>query len=335
MAADGSRKLVATPSLRQPAGRSSRGVRAGAPLRSGLAGAARAVRRPAGPAWGADGHARETGARPRPRLASRTSAQPAPPPVPPAPPRLPPSRDASYRLRALGGLAASLAVVNAAAWFWPNGLGPDAPEIPDARPREQIVIELVEPTRQPPPTTPFPPAPPPPPAPSDAPPVEVPDERLIEDLDLPIPSVAPPVPQPDAPRAAGPPAPPAPPAPPPPRPGPVAPPSDRIVDRPQRSPRIVKTSPPVCPPDVRRAGETVEARVRVLVSQKGQVETAEIEGRTVTDRRDRSQAVPALPYGLDGAMLEAARRHLFRPARDGDASVRSYTTLTLRCSAGE
>ena len=252
--------------------------------------------------------------------------------MPAPPPRLSPSRDASYRVRALGGLASSLAVVNAAMWFWPSALTLDAPEIPDAQPRERIVIELVEPTRQPPPATPFPPAPPPPPAPRDTPPVEVPDERILEELDLPIPSAAPPLPQPDAPRAAGPPAPPAPP--PPPRPGPVAPPSDRIVDRPQRSPRIVKTSPPVCPPDVRRAGETVEARVRVLVSQKGQVERAEIESRTVTDRRDESRTVAALPYGLDAAMLAAARRHLFRPARDSDTRVRSYTTLTLRCSAG-
>lgn len=105
------------------------------------------------------------------------------------------------------------------------------------------------------------------------------------------------------------------------------------MERPQRSPRIVRTSPPVCPAEVSRDKVTVRARVRVLVSQGGQVEEAEIVERTVTDRRDREQTVAALPYGLDAAVLDAARRHLFRPARDDDQRVRSYTTITLQCSS--
>ena len=95
----------------------------------------------------------------------------------------------------------------------------------------------------------------------------------------------------------------------------------------------MKTSPPVCPADVRRDGVNVSARIRVLVSQGGQVEDAEIVERTVTDRRDRQETVSSLPYGLDAAMLDAARRHLFRPARDADQQVRSYTTVTVRCTS--
>lgn len=247
---------------------------------------------------------------------------------------LPSSRhNAPYRIRILAGLATSLAAANLAVGLWPERPLREPPEIRDARPREQIVIEMIEPTRQPPPSE-QPPAPPPPPV-ADLPPVEVPDEQILREIEreIPLRTDAPPLPEATTPT--GPPAPPAPPAPPTPPPGPPgpSPSSDRIVERPQRSPRIVRTSPPVCPPDVRRDGVTVTARVRTLVSQGGQVETAEITERTVTDRRGREQAVATLPYNLDAAVLEAARRHLFRPAQDGEQRVRSYTTLTLRCSA--
>lgn len=237
-----------------------------------------------------------------------------------------------YRIRALSALATSLLVLNGAFWLWPSGLLPDAPEIRDRTPQAPIVLELIEPTRQPPPTTPFPPTPPPPPPPTDLPPEEVPDEEVIEELDIPIRSVAPPVPQPVA-QPNAPPAPPAPPSPPPSLPSTPTQGSDAIVDRPQRSPRIVRTSPPVCPDEVSRDKVTVRARVRVLVSQGGQVQEAEIVERTVTDRRDREEVVTTLPYGLDAAVLDAARRHLFRPARDNDQRVRSYTTITLQCSS--
>ncbi len=243
----------------------------------------------------------------------------------PAPSR-PPRRGRTSATLALACLAASLLVVNAAFLLWPNldlapgGMPTEAPAA------EAVVLEFVEPTTQPPPPANLPP-PPPPPVDSELPPVEVPDEEIIEEIvqDLPIPTLpARPSPAPSAPSVPGPTALPA--APGPPGPGPAA---NRIVERPERSPRLVRASLPVYPPQAQREGIRARATVRVLISEGGQVVDATITERVLIGRSDEETVVPSLPYGLEDAALDAARRHLFRPARDDGERVRAYAVISL------
>ncbi len=189
---------------------------------------------------------------------------------------------------------------------------------------------MIEPTRQPPPPANPRPAPPPPPVTPDRAPVEVPDERLVEeivrDLELPAPPAPRPSPRP-APRAS----PVArPPAPGPPAPVPSAPPpaADRIVERPERSPRLSGQALPVYPRDASVSGFRGSARVRVLVSAGGQVTDAEVVQRVTFDG-NREVGVAAFPPEFDAAILEAARRHVFRPARDGGERVRAYAFISV------
>lgn len=229
----------------------------------------------------------------------------------------------------LACLAASLLVVNAAFVLWPNvDLAPDVTPSAPTQP-ETITLQFIEPTRQPPPPAYIPPAPPPPTT-SDLPPEEVPDEQIVEQIvrDLPLPT--PPVPTmtarpaPSAPTLPGPPSLPAPPAPPGPPPA-----ATRIVERPERSPRLVRASLPVYPAQAQREGVRARATVRVLISEGGQVLDATVTERVLLDKRDEETVVASLPYGLEAAALDAARRHLFRPARDDGERVRAWAVISL------
>lgn len=244
---------------------------------------------------------------------------------------LPSRRDRHAPTRALAALAASLAAVDAAFLLWPQvTFGPDLPTA--LPPREQVVIEMIEPTRQPPPPAYIPPAPPPLASTSDLPPVEVPDARIVEEIvrEVDIPASA-------APRPAAPsptprpalPAPPAPPGPPPPGPPAGAPPAaDRIVERPDRSPSLRGQALPVYPRSASRSGFRGRARVRVLVNAGGRVTEAEIVERTVFDG-GRETPSASFPPEFDAAVLEAARRHVFSPARDDGERVRAYAFLSI------
>ena len=223
---------------------------------------------------------------------------------------------------ALACLAASLLVVDAAFLLWP-GSGPTVYG-PEATPaREQITLEMVEITEQPPPPGSLPP---PPPVAADLPPVEVPDNRVIEEVieDLPIrlPPVETPAPRP---TRVAPPGPPGPPAPPPPTPpGPSAA-STRIVEQPDRSPRTVQISLPVYPPDAN--GARARVRLKVLISEGGQVLDSEIVERVLLD--DGEAVVRSLPASMEAEAHAAARRHVFRPGRDDGERIRAYAFITL------
>ena len=88
------------------------------------------------------------GGRAQARILPRTrSGLPDRPALPPPPSR----RDRHAPTRALACLAASLLLVNGAFLLWPEvDLGPDLPR--EAPVREQVVFEMIEPTRQPPPS---------------------------------------------------------------------------------------------------------------------------------------------------------------------------------------
>lgn len=225
---------------------------------------------------------------------------------------------------ALACLAASLLAVDAAFVLWPDR-GGEARVLAPPPAREQVVLEMVEVTEQPPPPVDLPSAPPP----IDAtfPPEEVPDERVVEDVLPDLPLRLPPTPAPTSATAR--PGPPAPPGPPPPTPPAPPPPSTRIVDSPDQSPRLVRASLPVYPSAAQREGVRARAQVRVLISEGGQVLDAEIIERVLLDGRGAETTVVTLPFGLEAAALDAARRHQFRPARDDGDRVRAYAVLSL------
>lgn len=248
------------------------------------------------------------------------------------PARLPPPpshRDRHAPTRALAALAASLVVVNGAFLLWPDvDLSPDLPR--DVAPREQVALQFIEPTRQPPPAANLPPAPPPPTT-SDLPPVEVPDEvieeEILRDLTLPPPPVPSPRPATRSARPA-PPAPPGPIGPPPPAPAAPPPAADRIVEAPDRSPSLSGQALPVYPRNTSVSDFRGRARVRVLVNAGGRVTDAEILERAEF-RSGREVAVASFPPEFDASILEAARRHVFRPARDDGERVRSYAYISV------
>jgi len=109
--------------------------------------------------------------------------------------------------------------------------------------------------------------------------------------------------------------------------GPATPPP--IVRDPDRAPFCANQTFPVWPEAARREGYRARARVELLVNAGGQVQEARIVERMRLGRGDREESVPSLPYGIDDAMLRAARASRCRPARQAGAAVTSYATITL------
>ena len=85
---------------------------------------------------------------------------------------------------------------------------------------------------------------------------------------------------------------------------------------------------PVYPRSEQGSGFRGRARVRVLVGSGGQVTDAEIVER-VRIERGRETPVASFPAVFDAAILDAARRSLFSPARDDGQRVRAYTFVTI------
>ena len=173
---------------------------------------------------------------------------------------------------------------------------------------------MIQPAQQ---TRQAPTAPPPPPPP--LPPVEVPDYTEIPDEPLDYeqreanPDPAPPL---DAP--------PAPPGPPVSSAGPTG-----FVERPQRLPIPSQYSYPAFTAE---AQDKVRARisVEVLVDERGRVAEAAVVERLLVGRGDEERPVASLGYGIEEAVLEAARAYRFRPARHEGKPVSTRTTIGFK-----
>lgn len=231
------------------------------------------------------------------------------------------------RLRGLISLAVSLLVVLALFKFWPMPtVGNDTSgRFADVRPQEVIELELIERTDQ---NQTIPSTPPPPPQEVFLPPIEVPDERIIEErvreleMSLPSPNSVPSAPPSPPPGPVGPPQPP--PTSPPPQP--------TLVRSPDRSPVPVRFSEPAYPQAARDDGVRARVRIEVLVDELGRVQETRIIERVRIGRGDREEHVDSLPYGIDQSALDAAQRYQFRPARHEGRAVQSYTIIT--CNFG-
>ena len=95
-------------------------------------------------------------------------------------------------------------------------------------------------------------------------------------------------------------------------------------------PKAVRFVEPEYTREARRKRVRAEVVVEVLVDDKGRVQETSIEERFILDDDDGSKTpVAEVGYGLDEAAVSAAKRWIFRPARENGRAVASYTTLTF------
>ena len=207
-----------------------------------------------------------------------------------------------YRVRFLSCLVASLLLVVATVRLWPplseKAIGPAYP----VRAQEVIDIEEIQQTSQRNQK-------PPPPAPAI--PIAVPDETVLEDVELDL-SDNLSVERPEVGRA--------------PDPGPV----EERPAGPTVGPKTVRFVEPEYTREARRKRVRAELVVKVLVDEKGQVRETEILERFLLDKEGEGKTpVEMLGYGLEEAAIAAAERWVFRPARRDGRPVPAYTTLTF------
>lgn len=211
-----------------------------------------------------------------------------------------------YRTRLLACVTASLLLAISAVRFWPN-----AEEASDLRPvyrvaeQETIEIDEIQPTRQ----AASAPAPPAPPIP-----IVVPDDQVLEDVELDFTDGLLPI---DAPGEE------------------ASPEGTSAVTRASASgvtagPKTVRFVEPEYTKEARRKRIRAELVVRVLVNEQGRVEQSTIVERFLLgDDGSAKQPVEMLGYGLEEAALSAADRWMFRPARKDGKPVASHTVLTF------
>ncbi len=218
----------------------------------------------------------------------------------------------AYRPRILGALAASLLALVVAFRLWPVPDAEPLREVYAPPPKEAVVLEEIVPTRQ------VEQAPPPP---APLPPIEVPDDVEVEEIDLPeLDLDFNPGPTPVPPPVEAP-------------PGPVESEGDDVpafVEDAEVRPRVVRAVVPDYPQEAERRDIRARVAVRVLVDRQGRVEEAEIVDRIRLDKKDREERVAELGYGIEEAVLAAARELRFRPGRERGQPVRTYTVVTLR-----
>lgn len=210
----------------------------------------------------------------------------------------------AYPVRMAWAVVASLLLAIAAFRWWPAPATDSGPVVFDTRARDVISVEEIQPTRQQQNR-------PPPPAP--VPPVVVPDDVDLPDVELELTDAMPvDLPVENA------------------RPGIPAPPSSGRV-QPDAGPRPVRIVEPEYTEEARRRKIRAEVLVEVLVNVRGRVAEARITERWIVkgDEESDRERVAALGYGLEEAVVSAAREWMFRPARQEGRPVESWTTLTF------
>lgn len=216
------------------------------------------------------------------------------------------SRLESYRLRVLLSTAAALLVLITFVKLWPVH-SEETHDSPTYRVSEQEVIEIeeIQPTlqaRQAPP----PPAPPIP--------VVVPNDAFLEEHELDLSDAG----FLDVDSAAQ---------------------DEAITEGPAETaasagqtvgPKAIRFVEPEYTSEARRRRVRAEVVVEVLVDDGGRVLDTRIEERFLLEEDGAAKKpVAEVGYGLEEAALSAARRWIFRPARENGHPVSSYTILTF------
>lgn len=102
--------------------------------------------------------------------------------------------------------------------------------------------------------------------------------------------------------------------------------SDGVTADPEVRPRVVHIVEPSMPAEAKKAGIRAQVTVNFLVNTEGRVEEATISEIRLYDKNgDDYEVVDRIGYGLTEATLQAALRWRFKPARQNDEAVRSFT----------
>jgi protein TonB len=211
----------------------------------------------------------------------------------------------SYRLRVLSTTVLSLLLVVAVVRWWPAPGSPSSDATFSARGQETVQMEEIQPTSHAIEKAPPPPAP--------APPVVVPNDRIIE-FEFEMTDSALPVDDPgdddERQQASS---------------------GATAGQRPDANARLLRYVEPTYTQSARKNNVRAQVVVEVLVSPAGKVQEATVlERRLLADDGKAKRTVDRLGYGLEEAALSAARRCLFRPATNGGEPVATRTTLTIR-----
>lgn len=95
-------------------------------------------------------------------------------------------------------------------------------------------------------------------------------------------------------------------------------------------PKAVRFVEPEYTREARRRRVRAEVVVEVFIDDRGRVQETSIEERFILDKDGASKTpVAEVGYGLEEAAVSAARRWIFRPARENGKPVASQTTLTF------
>ena len=213
----------------------------------------------------------------------------------------------NYRLRMLACTAAALLIVIACVQLWPLPDKEHDNQAPSGISEQEVIeIEEIQPTaqnRQAPP----PPAPPIP--------IVLPDDAFLDEHEIDLSDASPlDVENPGEDIA--------------------------VADGPAETlsqangatvgPKAVRFVEPEYTREARRKRVRAEVVVEVLVGDGGRVLETRIEERFLLDRDGTDKTpVTEVGYGLEEAALSAAKRWIFRPARENGKPVSAYTTLTF------
>ena len=176
------------------------------------------------------------------------------------------------------------------------------PSFPEGDGQEVIQMEEVQQTQQeeqrpPPPVPPLP--------------IEVPDDIILDDVELTFTDAfeVPDEPGEDAVRVDGA--------------------DEPVATGGTRRARLLRVSEPAVPAAARQRDLTARVELEIVVTPQGEVEEATIMERYLIDASGKEQRVATLGYGLEEAALEAAQRLLYRPAMREGHEVTERTTVTL------
>ena len=211
-----------------------------------------------------------------------------------------------YRIRILSSLAVSLLLIWGGFRWWPLPQNEGPADINyDVRGQEFITMEEITQTKQ---ETKKPPPPPP------VHPVIVPDDILLEDIDLEFSDdfLALEDTGEDVEETTG------------------TTVGDNMSIRADSGPKAVRIVQPEYSREARRRNIRAEVVIEVLVNERGQVTEVKVVGRYLLskDLKER-EAVALIGYGVEEAAEKAAAGWQFSPAREGGKMVRSYTRLTF------
>lgn len=95
-------------------------------------------------------------------------------------------------------------------------------------------------------------------------------------------------------------------------------------------PKAVRFVEPEYTREARRRRIRAEVIVEVFIDDRGRVQETSIEERFILDKDGASKTpVTEVGYGLEEAAVSAAKRWVFRPARENGKPIASQTTLTF------